>query len=268
MPRFRVSSFLLLAASMCPLAGCGLSDYEKRIDEQKAYLQSFDEENQLLGDPLEMPMVTIDDKKTKTLKLEIAYPVEFFLRPPKGIASKVKEKDGPFEYQKVALYRYADKGYNILAGSALADPEIKNIPGKPGTLTQKKFQQQVRGALVEFYQREYNQPMPWLGPDFDKTKKDSRIVTNPGAPPTQMLFDAQALADRPGTKTGSLFYLFFIALPQAQPQMQGVIIYQVPAEKADDPVLRRALDFSLKTYSLGPQSAPKRQEYRRMRKIG
>ena len=79
---------LLLAA--LPAAGCGLADYENKMRETDARLQRFDEENKVLGDPLQLPGG------------DAATPAAVFLRPPKGVAAKAaapEKGDPPFQYR-------------------------------------------------------------------------------------------------------------------------------------------------------------------------
>jgi hypothetical protein len=80
-------STLLLAAALAA-AGCGLSDYEKKMQEADARLQRFDEKNKALGDPVTFPSG------------EAAPPVDVFLRPPKGVAKEPSQQQGdpPFHF--------------------------------------------------------------------------------------------------------------------------------------------------------------------------
>jgi hypothetical protein len=67
------------------VAGCGLADYEKKMREADARVQHFDEENKLLGDPLNLPGA------------DRAPPVDVFLRPPRGV-SKSGAADDPYHF--------------------------------------------------------------------------------------------------------------------------------------------------------------------------
>ena len=75
---------LLVAALGAPvLSGCGLADYEKKMQDAEARVQRFDEDNRLLGDPLTFPA-------------DQAPGMDIFLRPPKGVAkSHDTRKDQP-----------------------------------------------------------------------------------------------------------------------------------------------------------------------------
>ncbi|MBM4072273.1 MAG: hypothetical protein FJ271_25600 [Planctomycetes bacterium] len=257
------SSHLFAVAALVFTGGCGLEDYEKRMDEQKAYLQLFDEENELLGPPLDMPVRTIKD--AKGIRAESPLAVEFYLRPPKGIASKFKTDDPPFMYEGVPVFRYQDpKGYNVLATTGFVAPEKKD--GKPtvkDALKVKEFQQRVRGALADYYQKQTGRVVSWLSPEHETTKPEIRTVPNPRGKPTQLVFQTQELAEQPGKKVGSVFFLYF----NSNALQQGAFAYQVPAELADHAVVKRAIQLSVNSYGLGMEAAKKRADYRRMRKM-
>src|SRR2546422_3550485 len=72
----RIGTLLSLALVFFLGSGCGLRDYEDHIDRQKLRIKVFDEESQVLGDPLDAPL-----KDGVPLA-----PVGFFLRPPKSLA--------------------------------------------------------------------------------------------------------------------------------------------------------------------------------------
>jgi len=83
---------LLLLLAVAP-AGCGLSGYEKKMQETDARIQRFDEEmkqfveaSKLLGDPVEFPIG------------EAKPPTPLFLRPPKSVQSKavLEKSDQPW----------------------------------------------------------------------------------------------------------------------------------------------------------------------------
>jgi hypothetical protein len=66
------------------LAGCGLADYEARMEDTQAQVDRFDEERRTLADPIEIPtrrMVAKDGKESKVPAIN--HP--FFFRPPIGI---------------------------------------------------------------------------------------------------------------------------------------------------------------------------------------
>jgi hypothetical protein len=77
---------LALCVALLTSAGCGVADYEKKMQDAEVRVQRIDEENRLLGDPLDVPARSG------------APAVVVFLRPPKGVPS-VPQKDAfPFRY--------------------------------------------------------------------------------------------------------------------------------------------------------------------------
>ena len=58
---------------MLATTGCGVADYEKKMQEAEVRIQRIDEENELLGDPLLVPA---------TAQWTAA---ALFLRPPQGV---------------------------------------------------------------------------------------------------------------------------------------------------------------------------------------
>jgi hypothetical protein len=83
----RRSHHLALFVALLALTGCGVADYEKKMQDAEVRIQRFDQENRLLGNPLTFP------------PLPNGSPAPDFLRPPLGIAS-VSQKDEapPYHY--------------------------------------------------------------------------------------------------------------------------------------------------------------------------
>src|SRR3954470_24265081 len=71
---------------LCVAAGCGLSDYEKRMDEQRQRIKEFEDVNLLLDEPLEIPST----KKPGGRDEMVPARPEIYLRLPKGFGSVVK----------------------------------------------------------------------------------------------------------------------------------------------------------------------------------
>src|SRR6266704_2826576 len=81
---------VLIVAALIGVGGCGLSDYQKRMDEQRARIQDFDDANRLLDDPIERPIIKAPDGNDFTDKA--AWHFETFLRLPKGYGTREKDK--------------------------------------------------------------------------------------------------------------------------------------------------------------------------------
>lgn len=83
-PRFSKGSLAKIAFLCLCCAGCGLSDYEARMDLQQKKLRYVEEQNQ----NLEAYKVLLPDRKPED---DLARE-EFFLRPPKGLDGNGDEK--------------------------------------------------------------------------------------------------------------------------------------------------------------------------------
>jgi hypothetical protein len=77
------------------VSGCGLSDYENRMDAQRKRVQDFDEFNRLLGEPVETPVM---DESA-------AWPFDVFLRLPKGYGVTPRDKTPYLDH--FPFFRYA-----------------------------------------------------------------------------------------------------------------------------------------------------------------
>jgi hypothetical protein len=145
---------VLIAAS-----GCGMAEYERRMDAQRVRVQKYDEANRLLDDPIETPVMQLKNPKEGE-KAEIpAWPYEIFLRLPKGYGSTPKEKtpyNDPFP-----CYRYTggtEGALNIfVAAAAIMDPpkaetELK-LPEDFAKYYAVNFRTYLRVALQKFYEK-------------------------------------------------------------------------------------------------------------------
>src|SRR3989442_10679892 len=75
----RATQATALLGILALAAGCGLGDYERLMVRSQAKVQSFDEANALLGEPVELPKVAGKEGERDA-------PV--FFRPPRSIAKK------------------------------------------------------------------------------------------------------------------------------------------------------------------------------------
>src|SRR5262245_24400198 len=198
------------------LVGCGLSDYEKRIDEQRERLKLFDEESALLFDIIAMP--TGKDAYGN----EIKKPFDVFLRLPIGFAGKFDGPKAIFTAEKQMLFRYSsDKpDKNILVAWARVAEKDGKTPPQLDELTPEDFRNRVRGALSDFITRTYS-----VGgnlPDFQQLKKDPRQVVRNGMPRT-LDFESISFDDARQNR-----YLVFF---QVWSDRQAAVIYQVPEKQ-------------------------------------
>ncbi len=141
---------MLVLALCLPLsAGCGLSEYEDRMEREQKRVNYIDEENKHLeGTPLKLPEKKSDDKKPDEKE---AGP-ELFFRPPKGFATTAEPKPTGilirfgagsakgFEYLLVAVER-TDKteDFKKRVQASLVQASLSTIPGntKPKEVGQR-----------------------------------------------------------------------------------------------------------------------------------
>lgn len=250
-----------LLAMLLGTAGCGLGDYEKRIDEQARRLKQIDEELAYLGEPLRMPWY-----KTKDDREESLLPLEVFVRPPKGMDKDVKDF---CEFQTLRLYRYPalasptaapTRGAsfaNLFVAAALIARDAKE-KAKEGEMTPDEFRYRVRGALIEFCRREFKQDvlLPGISPTSKRTIQPASWRERL---PDQ---EFETLYYPPDAVLPSHFFLFF-----TRPRLgneQVAVVYQVYAKDAREP--DGVLEVSLKSLGLGSDATRKLMEWRSRRR--
>jgi hypothetical protein len=230
----------LVPLALISLAGCGLGDYEKRMDEKREQLRLFDEEATLLGDLIDMP--TGKDLYGNEIKV----PFDIFLRLPKNVFGTFEGPKAVYQGDKQPLFRFSGKkDLNIfVAWAKLRDktPDLKS-PAKDDEILADEFRARVRKALIDFIAREYSGTVGANVPEFDKLKADPRKAMRDGR--EQVLsFESIEFAD-PRVQNPSRFYVFL----QTLTYRQAAVIYQVPAAQADQAWLRNA-DVSLRTLDI------------------
>src|SRR5437899_2116987 len=123
---------VLLLVSL--LGGCGLADYEKRMDQQRERLRIIDEENKYLGDMLEPPVADKDGARP--------IPFDIFLRLPRGISKIIADKDGAYSLQDQIIYRYpGPEGYNFYLAAGLAGTRDQKKELKKGEWPPEEFRE-------------------------------------------------------------------------------------------------------------------------------
>jgi hypothetical protein len=241
----------LLALALLGLAGCGLGEYEQRMDEEAARLKIYDEENEYLGDPLQMPqsLPSADGKLPPPPDL---YRMGVFLRAPKVRINREKQpilpaptvymKDEPATSGPVQLYRYT-------VGSQVG-PSLF-LAGDLGALQAEKFQAHVMHALRQYAQRVANPNASLPDPVLQRTQKQYPKTATENFPPVDLL---GGHADEPPGPTASRFWVYF---HRAEGGKQVAVIYQVPlpADEQGVPVPPAEVDWSLKTLAISKAAA-------------
>lgn len=230
--------------------GCGLGDYEKRMDARDKWVKYFDEENKLLDEPLEMPKLTV---KTKDESTQIdGLPFEVFLRPPKDFKKEAGKE--PYRYETVMLFRYpgGETGNLLLGGTPVAEKS-----GTEGE-TPDDFQFKAMFALREYIRKVY-QTDAALPKVPDQKKPYPAKPMTPKGPEPDLTFDryffvadAWITADKERTKAE--FWVYF----HKAKNHQVVVVFQAPLEKSKDQ--ERARAYSLKSLAIDPEKVGERKE--------
>jgi hypothetical protein len=130
------------------LTGCGLSEYEKKMDVQRKRVEEIDETLKLLDDPIDMPK---SRKLGSKDELVPAWPFDVFLRLPKGFGTSAKEKDLLFYNNYPFLVRYTndEPGCNIFVAAVLTAESKKTESSEQ--LSATTFRNIVKYMLTAFY---------------------------------------------------------------------------------------------------------------------
>jgi hypothetical protein len=238
---------LLIGAS-----GCGLSDYQNRMDAQRVRVQEFDEGNRLLDDPIDMPKIKFQDSQEQA-----AWPFEVFLRLPKGYSTMPKEKD-PYNYP-FPFYRYSggsEGATNIFVVAAfIQDPQKDQEQAK---YYAKNFPGYVRGALEEFSMKTHK--VKHLFPDKVEIKTREVKPVTP-YPDPKIVFKSSQYTDESNKqlKDHSVFEVFF----REQANKQVCIVVQRPARPANAAELSKSIEACLGSLDISSDANAKRYAYKK-----
>jgi hypothetical protein len=225
-----------LALLLTMITGCGLADYEAKMDAAQKRLEYLDKESVYLGDPIEPPPVIRPATEEGAPKPK---PIDLFFRPPRGIATK-------YEAMPVGsiLYRYLrDPLSSQRIAPRTAGQPIKSPPEFQEVLvamsadrSRDEFWNDILNAFggvdAKNMTREIKQPLGRQPLTFDK------LPFNVSPPPTS----------------------YFVFVYEAQ-NVHVAIIFSVKQDKAADAEVANAMDFSLKSLAVGPEALRLKQQY-------
>jgi hypothetical protein len=108
--------------------GCGLADYEARMQQAQARVNRYDEENRVLGDPIIIPSRKVEAKveggrRGAARSVPI---VALFLRPPRGISPAPEDeaiKDLVFRYPTIGAINPKVRGAKPQGDGG--DPDVR-----------------------------------------------------------------------------------------------------------------------------------------------
>jgi hypothetical protein len=247
-------------------SGCGLSDYQSRMDAQLARLKDYDDANRLLDDPIEIPRIVLKDPKDGSAKDQAAWPFEIFLRLPKGYFTFPKEKE-PYNYP-FPFYRYAGGSEGatsiFIAAAWIQDPKTSEDQAKYHVA---KFRDYVRGALQDYYFKGLKVPI--IFPDKVELKaREVKALTpypNPSLPltipfKTFLLTDAGAKGIDKDKQSVLEVYL------REEGGKQICIAVQRPVTPTNATALNKSIETCLSTLDISSEATSKRFLYNEYKK--
>jgi hypothetical protein len=244
-----------LAIGLIVVAGCGVNEYQQRMDAQRERIQDLDDTNALLDDALEMPTVHADIGK----EISPAWPFNVYLRLPKDFGTTPKEKT-PY-YVNFPFYRYggADPGYNLFVAAAfVAESDAKQEVLK---FTKGNFRVYTRRAVEDYYVKttKIKLTLP------EKIEERSEIV-KPFTPypddlkPMRYLYHEYNDLSNVKLPGHTLFRVYIFE----EEGKQVCIVEQRPLRVPNDN-FDKAMKACLRTLDIGPDAASKRKKFTKTR---
>jgi hypothetical protein len=271
----------LLALLLLGAAGCGLSDYQSRMDKNREWVREFDEANRGLDDPIETPSVPLpkpkdppkdakEPAKEEPKEAKPAWLFDVFLRLPKGFGTTPKDKIpylSPFP-----CYRYAgaEPGHDILiAANVVADRKAKEDPAI-GKYYPEDFRHFVRRAIEQFYAKTNNK-LDLKLPDKEKFEvKDFKVLSPLSDSTARVAYQHVVYADSGKAKEPSVFRVYIHEEPatvideKKVPGKQIAIIVHRPVRTSND-TFDKAVEACLGTLDTS-DVVGKRLQYKKLMK--
>jgi hypothetical protein len=248
---------LLVCTLVTLVAGCGLSEYEDRIKEEQGRLKRIEDENRILGEPVDLPQPMPGDKSMPALQ-----ECQLFFRPPRTLQIDPAVNAFVAKSQQLRLYPYKGTEKRLLLLGAVTAP-----------LSEKDFQKDVWQAFENYETK--RAPHIAVPSEMPKVKIDERYpiqITKESPMPIRyksFVWDEPASAgweipddDGQPKKAQALSRFFFHLTKREGDNTQVVVIYQVPKTKVDEQLLT-GIDASLKSLATGVESFDKRELYMR-----
>lgn len=261
MPPF--SRPILVTLTCLAVAGCGMGDYLRHMDAERARVRVFDEENRALDEAAEMPQgLPPRDPKDRKEKEPAApqplWPFDVYLRLPAGVAPKAAGRYVATESPPVPLARYPGKDItNVFIAAGFVGEKAKDGTLRPGAWAPDDFRRLARGALREYYKKEYKAAPALFGEEAPA--KDSRprpSWRHEELPPLELERSVGTDAENKAAKEPSQFEMYY----HRAGDRQVVVIYQYPEALKGDQRLKQAIDLSLRTLEPGDRAGERRSE--------
>ena len=253
----------LIAILLIGASGCGLSDYQSRMDAQRARVQEFDEINRILDDPVEMAMIP---NKGGATDQQAAWPFDFYLRLPRGYTF-VRT---PY-FTNFSCYRYqgSEPGYNIfLAAAFVAAPKG---PEKFGVYQTENFRRYVWLAIDDYYLKTNkadpyfmaNKAKVFLPPDKVIYEQRGLRMFTPHSDATGTIpYESVAFSDRNNklVKNHSEFRCYF----HNEAGKQVAVVFQYPLGFQNE-LYEKSIKACLGTLDVGSEVASKREQFKKLK---
>ncbi|MBI1832371.1 MAG: hypothetical protein HYR84_13090 [Planctomycetes bacterium] len=240
-------------------AGCGLPDYQDRLDKQSVRLQQFDDANRLLDDPIEMPrMADQDDPKTE----KKAWPFDLFLRLPRGYSALPKEKTPHPE--KFPLFRYSggSEGATAIFVAAAWVVSGKDDKDEWDTYRPASFRSWVARGLEDYYKTTHKSTITFTD-KVDPQPRDVKALTaypNPSNP-SKIGYKHYAYSDE-GHRAAKDVSVFDIYLRE-EGGKQLAIVVQRPVEPINAAGFTKSIEACLGSLDLGGGTEMKRNNFKK-----
>jgi hypothetical protein len=262
---------ILFSLALLSACGCGLRDYESKIDDRRYYLALYDEENKYLNS---VGVSAPREKIKGATKNYWPNPLDIYLKVPKEISTTLQEKDGSSAYfqgdppSEMRLFRYgAGRDYAVFVALGFITPAVKE-KGKnprPQEWPIAAFRDQVRGALMDYCRKELRHN-PTEIPLFDRNTSKTEVAPpspeRTGSPLPAVSFDSLAFyVTLPPSKndTGRTLQYRFEAYFHQEEGRQAAVIYQMPKSFETDDDYRKANEWSLKSFAIDPNTVAARR---------
>ncbi|MCI0638032.1 MAG: hypothetical protein L0Y72_21255 [Gemmataceae bacterium] len=233
--------------------GCGLSDYEARMDVQRERMRIFDEENKVLSGCIHPPT-----KKEKGGAEKLAVPFDIFLRIPKGFHLGVKIdknglflKDASFDVAGLTFYRFEGiQGTNFFLAAATVPTPTKDDKRPAGVFSKEEFKNNVRAGLHAIFQRNF----PAIKPN-EVNKQPQSHKTEKLQP---LAFEEYIYGD--DKMTVAVYY-------HERNNRQVALIYQYTKQMYADPSTGKGIDVSLKSLDISDAAFGKRLFFNKNKRL-
>lgn len=238
------------------LTGCGLSEYERAMDEQRTRVREFDERAKLLDDPIEIPPLV----KAKSKEETPAWPFDFILRLPKGYSTLPKDKANYF--LDFPCFRYtggAEGAKSIFVAAALVGVSKGQEEGK---YTSEVFRQYVRFALAEYHYKINRVRLSDTGTGKYQVFRYRQFSAYPSSAPI-LAFDWTDYRDMQSSQA-SEHSIFDVYIHQDAGKQIAIAVHR-PLRPANLDAIHAAIQASLSTLDLNGDIAKRRAEFKKKR---